>query len=131
MKFIWNEPEKNPDSRYNYPNNIYWTDAIIGWLRSQQVWLGERKYNVPVWEISYNYAYHFYNIYVFDQKGNPNARVDFRKYLQSTELDWTEGDTYRWLPDHTQCQGTRFWIQSEDFPNEIRFNDRKVGIKTV
>jgi len=121
MKFIWNEPEKHPDSFSRYPKNLYWKDAIIGWLKSQSVWLGTRKYGVPTWEMSYNYVYHFYDIYVYDQKNNPHAREDFRRYLQSSGLNWTESDTYQWSTSEEQKQipGSRFWIQSEDFPNKI------------
>ena len=129
MRFIWNEPEKHPDPLHNYPKNLYWTDAIDGWLKSQGVWLGKLEYNVPVWEMSYNYCYHFYDIRIFDQSNNGHPRDDMRRYLQETNLDWTETDTFRWslaTEERKQIQGSRFWIQAEDFPNKTRFSDLKI-----
>jgi hypothetical protein len=115
MKFIWNEPKPDPSSNKTLPYpQIFWDHAILGWLESNRVFLGE-KYNHKHYEIHYNYMYHFFDIYVYDQSNNHGIRKTFKDYLSTTKLNWTEISTFRW-ENHNQIEGSRFWIQAEDFP---------------
>ena len=121
MKFIWNEPIPHPDSigKDNclpFPN-FFWENPIIGWLKYDGIFWGENDY-----KIEYNYCYHFFDIYVYDNPSNGEPRKTFRDYLKTTHLDWQEHETWKWQ-EKKQIQGSRFWIQAEDFPNTKRFNE--------
>ncbi len=128
MKFIWNEPKPtftfiNKDYSIPYPP-IFWEHAIIGWLESNRVFLGKK--NSKDYAIDYNYVYHFFDIYVYDQEKNGDPIATFRDYLSTTDLDWKESYTIRWEDDEDdnrvkQIKGSRFWVQAEDFPNAKRY----------
>lgn len=119
MLLVWNEPKPSPSSVGKafclpYPD-IFFDRPILGWLQYHGIFWGGKDY-----KIAYNYLYHFFDIHVYDNARNGDPRKTFRDYLLTTHLDWQEHGTYR-MEGETQVQGSRFWIQAEDFPNNKRF----------
>ena len=125
MKFIWNEPKPYIDtgmggSYYAFPEGSFWEKPILGWLMYHDIFLRRTAYGEPrTYELTYNYPYHFFDFYIYEDKINggrePIERM--RTLLEKSGLKYrAEAAVER---DNRQdpsldIPGTRFWIYAED-----------------
>ena len=126
MKFIWNEPEPTMYEGTNqpaYPKGSFWEEPILGWLKYHNIFFRMTKYNEPrAYELSYNYAYHFFDLYIYEDAKNGGCRpIDqMQKFLVKSTLIWqatpaSQLDNRQQPP--VRIPGVRFWIDAEDKAN--------------
>lgn len=150
--------EKLPDMKFEMFENTKRNEARAGagtwndmphvfsaWCRLNGVYIGEGKDCV---QISYNSAYHFYDVYLFAILGNrADAQTSHfekvRELLKNEGVDVTDwGPTYRWADNPAgndangkiMVPGVRFWIKPAEMIRDeatLLLQRARVAIKEV
>lgn len=112
---------KQPDNREHEWLPLFSDDLLRAWLRWNDIYVCENKYDDRIFELTYNYIYHFYDINMFPNREGREPTKYWKQIIDLFKKDGykvEEASTFKWCNPHTperkMISGVRIWIYPKE-----------------